>query len=196
MSATLARSAAPFTRGPATAAALRRLATDRRTDRDLTALGVALHHFTDIVALNVDVPDSELHQANTVLTKQVRTAMGGPDPMEVVRRLVADPHRSATGDGRSAAELCGPAWMTIEAIVVRRADLAVEGSRTYGVDTIAKLASVHASLATFPWWGTDAWERQVERWSRHDRRSPLVRTALLRSPDRLDHRIVRSVLDA
>lgn len=196
MTATLTRSAGSVAWGPATATTLRRLATTGRGGRDLTALGIALHHFTDILALHVDLPDAELHQANTILTKQVRKALGSADPIGVVRRLVADPLRCATGDGRSAAELCGPAWMEIEAIVVRRADMAVEGSRTYGVDAITKLASLHASVASFPWWDTEAWERQVDRWSRRDRRSPLVRTALLRSPDRLDRRIVQSVLDA
>lgn len=181
---------------PATAQSLRQLASSRRNAGDLASLGMALHHFTDIVGECSELSLVELHQATGILTKQIREAMTAADPLDVLRHLVTDPHRVATAGGRTVAELCGTGWEMAAPTIEAHAVSAVDGARAYGTTTMIRLASIHASHATRPWWGTDAWDRLVERWTGTHRRSPLLHAALLRSPERLDLAIVRAVLDA
>lgn len=181
---------------PATAQSLRQLATSRRNAGDLASLGMALHHFTDIVSETTDLSAAELHQATGIITKQIREAMAATDPLQVLRRLVTDPHRVATAGGRTVAELCGAGWEAATPSIEAHAVSAVEGARSYGTATMIRLASIHASHATRPWWGTDAWDQLVERWTSNHRRSPLLHSALLRSPERLDLAIVGAVLAA
>jgi hypothetical protein len=98
----------------ATPSVLRSTVEDEGID-DLIAVGLSLHLFTELVREHLDLADTDLHRATTVLTKQVidtlaRQLTTGKDPLEAIQRLITDPARRAHPDGRTAEELCGAAW--------------------------------------------------------------------------------------
>ncbi len=162
--------------------------------RDLAPLGIALHHFTDLVAGRADLDDAELHQATTVLTRQVRRAMATPEPFGELVDVLTDPSRPALADGRPASALCGRAWASIGPDVARRVWEAAAGTQAYGAGTILALAELRAHDAAFPWWGTDAWAQHVHRWALTRGATTRLRSSLLQAPDQVDAELVRDVL--
>jgi hypothetical protein len=140
----------------------------RRTDASISrptyaALGVALHHFTEILDRRVDTLD--LHRATAVLTKQVCHLLDDDDVddvLDAIRRLVTDPDRVALPDGRRAAELCGKAWDDVRGVALQRATASCEGAQEFGRDAIVNLAAVRGVGAITPWWGTPMWRQRVD----------------------------------
>lgn len=151
---------------------------DRLTDRaTVAAVGVALHHFIEPLGL---LPDLPLHRAATILSKQARPLIDRPDGLSELRELVIDPRRVATPDGRTAAEFCGEAWDDVRAIALDRATSACEGAETFGQMALLNLAVIRGVNARHPWWGTVAWNQQVDAW------------AASRQPPRRQHNSVRA----
>lgn len=170
------KSVAQSRRPDATAQAIAQF--DRLTDRaTVAAVGVALHHFVEPSGL---LPDLPLHRATTILTKQARELIDRPDGLAELRGLVIDPRRTATPDGRTAAEFCGEAWDDVRAIALDRATSACEGAQTFGQMALLNLAVIRGVNARHPWWGTVAWNQQVDAWTAS------------RQPPRRQHHSVRS----
>ncbi len=135
---------------------------DRLSDRaTVAAVGVALHHFTEPLGL---VPDLPLHRATTILSKQARPLIDRPDGLAELRDLVIDPRRVAAADGRTAAEFCGDAWDEVRTIALDRATSACEGAETFGQMALLNLAVIRGVNARHPWWGTVAWNQQLDAW--------------------------------
>ena len=151
---------------------------DRLTDRaTVAAVGIALHHFVEPLGSEPDLP---LHRATTVLSKQARPLIDLPDGLVELRELVIDPRRVATPDGRTAAEFCGDAWEQVRAVALDRATSACEGAETFGQMALLNLAVIRGVNARHPWWGTVAWNQQVDAW------------AASRQPPRRQHHSVRA----
>ena len=173
---------------PTTAQVIRR--TDASIARPVYAgLGVALHHFTDELRDRID--PFELHRATSVLTKQVRTLLGGDDPLTAIRQLVTDPRRVAMPDGRRAAEVCGDAWDEIRALADERAAASCDGADEFGREAIVNLAAVRGVGADRPGWGTAAWRDRVDRAPL----SPDERTLLHQRPELADDDLLSMVID-
>ncbi len=171
----------------------------RRTDASIArptyaALGVALHHFTDV--LTEAIEPIVLHRATTVLTKQVCQILDDHDDdvLDDVRRLVTDPDRVALPDGRPAAELCDQAWERVRAVALQRATASCEGADEFGHDAIINLAAVRGVGAVTPWWGTPMWRQRVELMPA-DAISSRDRELLLAEPERADDDLVSMVLN-
>lgn len=149
---------ATATSTPTTAQLIHR--TDASIARPLyAALGVALHHFTEML---VDVIEPlELHRATTVLTKQVCELLDEDDSLEAISRLVTDPTRVALPDGRHAIDVCGDSWEELRAIATRRSMASHRGAEEFGLDAILNLAVVRSVGADEPWWGTPLWKQRV-----------------------------------
>lgn len=149
----------PGTTAPTTAQVIRR--TDAAISRATYAgLGVALHHFTDLLGTTIDPLD--LHRATTTLTKQVCRVLDDDDDLDAIRRLVTDADRVALPDGRRAAALCGTTWDRVRETALQRATASCEGAREFGHDAIVNLAAVRGVGAVRPWWGTPIWRRRVD----------------------------------
>ena len=177
-----------------TAGAIQRLALSRRTTRDLAPLGIALHHLSDgLLSVGISSP-LEVHRATTVLTKQIAAGIDAPDPLAALSDLLTDPDRIAVPDGRTASEFCGPAWTRIRDITIERNSAAAAGIDEYGIVTVFRLAALHAANTTAPWWGTAAWEKRVTAWLSDVPYAPLLRSALLRSPEFVDDEILADIL--
>jgi hypothetical protein len=156
---------------------------DRLTDRaTVAAVGVALHHFVEPLG---SAPDLELHRATTILSKQARPLIDRPDGLAELRELVIDPRRVATPDGRTAAEYCGDAWEDVRAVALDRATSACEGAETFGPMALLNLAVIRGVNSRHPWWGTVAWDQQVDAWaaSRPHRQHHSVRADPELTPD-------------
>jgi hypothetical protein len=183
---------ASTTRSATTARAIAQF--DRVTDRaTVAAVGVALHHFAEPLGLHLHL---DLHRATTVLTKQARPLIDRPDGLQAIRELVTDPLRVATPDGRTAAEFCGAAWRDVAAVAFDRATSACDGAATFGQMALLNLAVIRGVNAPQPWWGTEAWGRQVEAWA--DRHSPSrrQRNSIETSPELAPDDVLLDVLSA
>ena len=175
---------------PTTAQLIRR--TDATIARPLfAALGMALHHFTEV--LDGEVDELELHRATTVLTKQVCGLMDDEHPLVAIQQLVTDPGRNAMPDGRPAAELCGDMWDDVRDVATRRSAASCEGAEEFGGEAIINLAVVRSVGATEPWWGTQAWRERVERLPA-ELISPDERTRLLERAELADDELLSLVL--
>lgn len=152
---------------------------------NLIAVGLSLHLFTELARHQVDMSDTDLHRATTVLTKQVidtlaRQLATGNDPLEAIMRLITDPDRQAHPDGRSASALCGDAWGTIRSAAFQRAEMTIRGAADYGVVPMLRLAATRAVAQQAPWWGTPTWRARLER---HVPVSPLDHLTLSAAPE-------------
>lgn len=176
---------------PTTAQLIHR--TDATVARPLYAsLGVALHHFTEILGDAVD--PLEMHRATTVLTKQVLALLDQDDALDAIHRLVIDPARSAMPDGRRAVEFCGDRWSKVCAVATQRSIASCEGADEFGLDAILNLAVVRSVGATEPWWGTPMWVQRVELLPA-DAIDASARSLLLNEPELADDDILAMVLD-
>lgn len=178
--------------GDTTAEILRRLRLSPEP-RDLTALGVALHHFTEL-ADDVELDVVTLHCATTILTKQVADRLRGPAPWPAIRRLVTDPHRVATPDGATVEVLCSSTWASIRHQAGRRATAAVEGVARFGADAVTRLASLRGHQSTAPWWGTEAFEHRIDAWLGDARLSPVLAASLRRAPEQAPADVLHDIL--
>lgn len=168
----------------ATPSVLRSTVEDEGID-DLIAVGLSLHLFTELVREHLDLADTDLHRATTVLTKQVidtlaRQLTTGKDPLEAIQRLITDPARRAHPDGRTAEELCGAAWSAVRTAAFQRAEMTIRGALDYGVVPMLRLAATRAVTQQAPWWGTPAWRARLER---HVAASPLEHLTLSAAPE-------------
>ena len=154
-------------------------------------LGVALHHFTEVLDGKMDVLD--LHRATTVLTKQVCDVIGDDDALATIEQLVTDPQRVAMPNGRRVAELCGETWNEVRDVAARRSAASCDGAREFGHDAILNLAVVRGVGATEPWWGTPMWRERVERVPA-DAISTDDREELLERPEFADDELLSMVL--
>ncbi len=167
---------------------------DRLTDRATVAsVGVALHHFTEPLGL---APELELHRATTVLAKQARPLIDRPDGLDVIRELVTDPRRVALPDGRTAVEFCGSAWDDVCAIALDRANSACDGAETFGQMALLNLAVIRGVNALHPWWGTTAWNRQVDVWATMRGPSRRQRNSVLADPELASDDVLLDILSA
>ena len=182
-------------RSPVPTAALLRLADRADAALGLVPVGIAVHAFTETMAGHRTISAIDLHRATTVLTKQVTGLLTGDDRLRAVHRLVTDPDRPATPDGRSAAMLCGHVWPSVRSVADARATAAVEGAAAFGETAILRLAATRAALPTCRWWGTNGWLELVERWASDGSRPRRTVTALVRSPELVPDDILGSVLD-
>jgi hypothetical protein len=165
---------------------------DALTDRTTMAgVGIALHHFTE----PLDAPlGLEIHRATAVLSKQARSFIERPDGLELIAALVTDPHRIATPNGCTAAEVCGDEWDRVAAVAGDRAACAIEGAVIYGRDAVNKLAVIRAVNTRHAWWGTMAWAEKVEVWCEDHHLSRRLRTTLLTAPERVADDVLYDVL--
>lgn len=185
-------SAATAMRPDATARAIAQF--DRLTDRaTVAAVGVALHHFTEPLGLD---PELELHRATTVLTKQARPLIDRPDGLAAIRVLVTDPDRVAVPDGRTAADICGPAWDDVRAVALDRANSACEGAETFGQMALLNLAVIRGVNAQHPWWGSTAWNRHVDAWTAKRSPSRRQRNSVLADPELAPDDLLLDILSA
>ena len=161
---------------------------------DLATLGIALHHFTDtIIGRNV-MSQVALHQATTILTKQLQRCVDSDDWLHAIRALVTDPQRPALGDGRTAQQLCGAAWPAVLHVALQHSNVAINDAARYGDAPILKLAALHGCQANALWWGTAPWQLRVDDWvGRHGvgRRTHSVLTS---SPEHVDQDILAAVI--
>lgn len=151
----------------------------------LIAVGLSLHLFTELARPHLDLSDTDLHRATTVLTKQVidtlaRQLAAGNDPLEAIMRLITDPARRAHPDGRTAAALCGDAWDAVRSAAFQRAEMTIRGAADYGVLPMLRLAATRAVTQQAPWWGTPAWRARLDR---HVAASPLEHLTLSAAPE-------------
>ena len=185
-------SLATATRPDATARAIAQF--DRLTDRaTVAAVGVALHHFTEPLGLDLEL---QLHRATAVLTKQARPLIDRPDGLDAIRELVTDPRRVAVPDGRTAVEICGSAWDDVCAIALDRANSACEGAETFGQMALLNLAVIRGVNAQHPWWGTTAWNRQLETWTARRSPSRRQRNSVLADPELAPDDVLLDILSA
>ena len=182
---------------PTTADLLRGLRATLPPDgaADLAHVGIALHHFTDLMPAESGASTIELHRATTLLTKQVRSTIGAAADFDLVRGLVTDPDRIATPDGRTATEFCGNGWGFVRDRADERATAGIAGSTTFGDACVLQLAALHASCSDRPWWGTAGWRRVVDSWLHDHHCTASVRTALVQAPESVDSDILGSLLD-
>lgn len=162
---------------------------------DLIAVGLALHHFTELVRDLVPIEPLQLHRATTVLTKQVATALGEEHPLETVHTLVTDPDRCAAPDRRTAAQLCGEAWPRIRDLADHRARCAIDGADTFGEATVLHLAATRAVKPRCVWWGTHGWTKRVDDWSRRFDASGRRRPVLVSAPEYVDDDVLAQIVD-
>ncbi len=175
---------------PTTAQLIRR--TDATIGRPLfAALGMALHHFTEVLDGRVD--ELVLHRATAVLTKQVCGLLDDEHALAAIQQLVTDPGRTATPDGRQAEELCGDMWNGVHEVATRRSAASRQGAVEFGNEAIINLAVVRSVGATEPWWGTLAWRERVERLPAESI-SPDERIRLLEEPEHADDELLSLVL--
>ena len=180
-------------RQPPTAHLLR-LVESAEPQHDLVPVGLALHHFTEIVRGFVPISIVELHRATTILTKQTNVLIDHDAPLEAVRHLVTDEHRTATVDGRTIEELCGEDWPAVHAQARERANAAAQGARSFGETAILRLAATRAAQTRVPWWGTNLWSRRVDQWLGDARSNHRLRAALMRTPELLSSEILLDLL--
>ena len=141
---------------PTTATAIRS-AVERDDLDELIAGGLALHLFTEIAGVEVDLPVTDLDRATTVLTKQLGDTLARQPQRDVLRQvlqLVTDPERESHPDGRTAEELCGDAWPAVRNAAYARAEQSIRGADDYGVVPMLRLAATravaHQSLGKSP----------------------------------------------
>ena len=161
---------------------------------DLVPVGITLHCFTEPLRAEMAISLARLHQATTILTKQIKQVLSGDNRLRAIRSLVTDAHRVATSDGLTVEELCGPHWPTLRAIADQRAAAAEEGAVSFGEPAILRLAATRAVAPTCPWWGTRGWTELVDRWASdtgHGRRSI---TPLLVTPESARVDVVAAIL--
>lgn len=175
---------------PTTAQLIHR--TDATIARPLYAsLGVALHHFTEMLADAID--PIELHRATTVLTKQVHDLLDHDDALDAIDRLVTDPARVAMPDGRTAIEFCGERWSDVRAVAHRRARASCEGALEFGLDAIINLAVVRSVGSDEAWWGTPMWAQRVDLVLAGMIEEP-VRSQLLSEPELVEDDVLAIIL--
>lgn len=169
----------------------------RRSDASISrptyaALGVALHHFTELLPATLDEPVR--HRATTVLTKQVFGLLDDDDALEAIRRLVTDPDRRALPDGRTARDVCGASWDEVQTTATQRATASCEGAVEFGRDAIINLAAVRGVGAVAPWWGTPMWRQRVDLLP-DDAMTSDDRALLQDAPELAGDELLASVLD-
>jgi hypothetical protein len=157
----------------ATPSVLRSTVEDEGID-DLIAVGLSLHLFTELVREHLDLADTDLHRATTVLTKQVidtlaRQLTTGKDPLEAIQRLITDP-----------VARCGGGGSAVRTAAFQRAEMTIRGALDYGVVPMLRLAATRAVTQQAPWWGTPAWRARLER---HVAASPLEHLTLSAAPE-------------
>ena len=169
---------------PTTAQLVREVSSNRQAEA--VPAGIAIHHFTDLFDERTDVSLAELHRATTVLTKQVEQALLGQRALDRIQKLVVDPQRIATPDGRSASEFCGAHWPQFIEVAGGRAEAAVEGADRFGQSTVMQLAALRTASATQAWWGTTEWANRVDAWTRSVWFRPKLKHTVRTSPELLD----------
>lgn len=178
-------------RAPTTAEVIHR--TDATVARPMYAgVGVALHHFTDLLVAEVD--GVTLHRATTVLTKQVCELVETDDVLERVQQLVTDPNRPALPDGTTAERLCGPSWPNVLAAAAERSEASLLGGQEFGARAILNLAVVRGVGAEHPWWGTPMWRDRVAALP-DGAVTEEGRAILLDSPELVDDALLRLALE-
>lgn len=178
-------------RTPTTAEVIHR--TDATVARPVYAgVGVALHHFTDLLPADVDA--LSLHRATAVLTKQVCELVEEEDVLDRIRRLVTDPDRPALPDGTTAQQFCGASWPEVATAARSRAEASLLGSEEFGAGAILNLAVVRGVGAERPWWGTPMWRDRVAALA-EGFVSADGRAALLREPELVDDALLRAALE-
>lgn len=177
-----------------TAQLLQRISSSDLQANDLAPLGIALHHFTDAIADREVMRQGELHQATTILTKQVQRCLSGDDWLHDIRALATDPDRPALADGRTAAQVCHDAWPTVSELARRRSSAAIDNRVLYGDSTILKLAALRGWQARRCWWSTWSWKQQANDWCDRSGAKRETRSALLQSPEYVNPEILYTVL--
>ena len=177
-------------------AELFREVTTTESQQDLVAVGLTLHHFTEVVRDLILIPSVDLHRATTIMTRQAGDALATDDALEAIRRLTTDPDRIATADGQTAAEFCGRAWPRLQATAADRAASALEGARSFGEPTVLHLAATRAVRPQCVWWGTDGWSKRLSDWFAETQPSPRLRATAIASPEFLPDDILAELIDA
>ena len=180
--------------GVTTAQLLKRTKCVGARARELAPVGIALHHFTDIIERRNVMSHVMLHQATTILTKQVQHCVAGGDWLHGVETLVTDPDRPALGDGRTAQQVCGTAWEAVLDLAQQRSSLATLDAARYGDTTILKLAALHGCRADALWWGTESWQLRVDDWTAREGVGDRARSILTFSPERIDDATLAAVI--
>jgi hypothetical protein len=185
--------AAPARRRLTTAQTLHQAATPS-AGASAAPTGFSLHQFTELLDHHLDLTALELHRTTTILTKQIRQALGGPAKFRSIRALVTDPDRIATVDGQSALELCGFAWHQIRSQAADRADAALDGAEQFGEGTVLLLAALRAAQCHMPWWGTQQWETRVDDWSRTIRFASGLKHTVRCSPELVADDVLHEII--
>ena len=162
---------------------------------DLVAVGIALHHFTELVRELVPVDPIELHRATTILTRQVTELLDADAPLDTICALMTDPDRVATADGRTSAELCGDAWPEVQESSNERTVSALEGAETFGAATVLHLAATRAVRPRHVWWGTDGWNKRVDEWLSAHPESEHLRPMLTNEPEHAEADVLVDLID-
>jgi hypothetical protein len=179
---------------PLTSALLREFSEVPRPD-SLIAVGLALHHFTELIDELIELDPIELHRATTVLTKQITRALATPEPLSAVRELVTDPLRPATIDHQTARQLCGEtAWATLRDLADARAASAIDGVETFGESAVLHLAATRAVRPRCTWWGTAGWTLRVDAWADDNELATGSRRALISAPEYVDDEVLREIV--
>lgn len=176
-----------------TAQVLRR-ATTPAPGTSAAPTGVALHQFTELAELHLDLTPLELHRCTTILTKQIKQALGGPARFDAVRVLVTDPDRIATTDGRSALALCGFSWHQIRSHAADRSVAARDGAERFGERTVLQLAVLRTTVCQMPWWGTPQWETRVDAWSQGIRFAKGLKREVRYSPELVADEVLHEII--
>jgi hypothetical protein len=170
---------------PATATSIRRAVESTDLD-DLVAVGLALHLFTEIVGRYLELSVTDLHRSTTVFTKQINEALvrhSEHDALRNVLRLATDADRTAHPDGRTAAELCGEAWVSVRADAYARAEQSIQGADDFGVVPMLRLAATRAIVHQSPWWGTTTWRSRLSEYLTSNATTPVEHLTLGSAPE-------------
>lgn len=162
--------------------------------RELAPVGFALHHFTDIIIGRDVMSHVELHQATTILTKQLQRCLAANDWLQGVQTLVTDPDRPALGDGRTAQQACGVAWQAVLDVAKQRSDLETHEAARYGDTAILMLAALHGCGTDTLWWGTASWRLRVYDWTARHSVGARTRSMLTASPEHVDQETLAAVI--
>jgi hypothetical protein len=161
----------------------------------LVSVGLAVHLFSDPLRGAVRVLPTEIHRTTTVLTKQIAAILEGDDRLRAVQRLVVDPTRTATADGRTAEHLAQSGWSLVRDVAEQRARVAIESALVYGETALLRLAATRAAGPDALWWGTRAWSDAVERWVASSGASRRVADRLLSQPESVSDAALAAVID-
>lgn len=160
----------------------------------LTAVGVALRHFTDSVRDITTMPTWALHVATTVLTKQLEPHLRADDPVTRCRDLLLDPERPAWSTGTPAHELLGDAWDEVADTMSARIDATLGLARIEGDRRALTRFARSGTTDTTPWWGTHLWDTTVARHISRIGRHPLLESVLRTTPEYADSLTLSRVL--